>query len=59
MLGAQPFPFGAKPYCDTEKTVTMRRAALALDIPPTTHAAVDQTRNQWFLPLLAVTFAGR
>jgi cholesterol oxidase len=56
-LDAQVYPFDVSPYDTTAKTLAMQRAARELGIEQTTHANVDPARKQWYLPLLAVSFA--
>jgi cholesterol oxidase len=57
MLGGQVYPFDKPPYDATSKTRAMQIAAERLGIPVTTFDRVDPTRRQWYLPLLAVSFA--
>lgn len=57
MLGAQAFPMHAAPYNQVPKAAQFRRAAIAQGFAETTHDKVDPSNGQWYLPLLAVTFA--
>lgn len=57
MLNGQVYPFGDPPYDATPKTRAMRDAAERLGVRVTDHDAIDPSSPQWYLPLLAVTFA--
>jgi cholesterol oxidase len=57
MLNAQEYPFGDPPYDATPKTRAMRDAAIRLGIRVTDREHIDPSTPQWYLPLLAVTFA--
>jgi cholesterol oxidase len=51
MLNGQAYPFDQSPYCNTSKTLAFRNAALTLK--------QSGERLEWYLPMLAVTFANR
>jgi cholesterol oxidase len=51
MLNGQIYPLDHSPYCNTSKTLAFRNAALALK--------QSGEQLEWYLPLLAVTFANR
>jgi cholesterol oxidase len=51
MLNGQVYPLSQSPYCNTSKTLAFRNAALALK--------QGGEPLEWYLPLLAVTFANR
>jgi cholesterol oxidase len=57
VLGGQVFPMDSPGYRDVRKTAEFKNAAAKLGFEPTTHDRVDAARRQWYLPLLAVTFA--
>ncbi|MDB5072175.1 MAG: FAD-dependent oxidoreductase [Candidatus Eremiobacteraeota bacterium] len=57
MMNGQVYPFGDPPYDRTPKTRAMRDAAERLGIGITDRDAIDSSVPQWYLPLLAVTFA--
>jgi len=57
VLGAQVFPMGQSGYGDVHKAAAFKEAAAQLGFSATTHDQVDPATRQWYLPLLAVTFA--
>jgi cholesterol oxidase len=57
MLNAQVFHMDKKGYSSVKKTVEFKRAAIEQGFQPTTFDKVDPSKRQWYLPLLAITFA--
>jgi cholesterol oxidase len=59
MLDGQVFPMSEPPYNEVRKAAEFKRAALNLGFAETTYDRINPQDREWYLPLLAVTFANR